>query len=102
MKETRRYATPRRRFTRTDLFCLASIFRENFEQASPSRSSLSITLHCSEGVTYESDTVQHLEENDEIDRRHVNAVSFSFIDYAQQRRIDLQVVDAWLVHLLLP
>jgi hypothetical protein len=92
-KEARSVKITWRVFTKTDIRRIAKVLNEAFQNAKKNKhhSSIAFRLYCQGGISYESDSINILDDGGPLDIKRTQTIQITFYDYETERNIDFSI-----------
>jgi hypothetical protein len=92
-KESRKLQIDWRVFSKTDVRRITQVLYSAYQTAKKSKhhSSISIRLYCQGGISYESDSLDILDDGGPLDIKKTETIQITFYDYEMERNIDISL-----------
>lgn len=93
MKTTRKKIIRGKIFTKENVRSLWAKIKSEYDnsQKDENHSSIEIEINCGDGISYESETDDLIQDGDVIDNKRCSTINIEYHDYKQERRISLNI-----------
>lgn len=94
MRETRHLDIKKKIFTKSNILNIGRVFLNEYQSAQQAgnHSSVTFKINCTDGTSYESESIGLFEEGNVIDLKRTSSLEITFYDYKLDRYINISII----------